>query len=375
MKVFIKIILLLLPVFAFATNTPPEVDAGPAERVVYPSFTSTTLSGSGSDKEGPVTFRWKQVAGNSEAVIEHPTKATTDVSKLRPGLYTFVLKATDNSDISRTDTTTVSVLKKMTWTVEGTTREALVHPPTGGSGAPPLVFAFHGHGGTDLGFAEKGFELSWPEAIVVYPQGLPTIRSMDSNCRESGWQHFVGETNCRNGIVDQDLTFFDTMLNTLKRKFNADSSLVFVHGWSNGGDFVYNVLWTARADKLAALAPAADSLDTIDGKEPLSLIQIAGESDSLVPFSRQQQSAKEVRTLNRCSSVGTTWATGPNELLGTHYASPINAPVVFLQYNGGHAYPSTVPPLIIKFFKEVVASKTTSTLITRVSTPINLSAK
>jgi poly(3-hydroxybutyrate) depolymerase len=373
MRVFIKLIPLLLPVFASAANTPPKVDAGPAERVVYPSSTSTTLHGSASDKEGPVTIQWKQVTGNSEAVIEHPTKAITDVSNLSPGLYTFVLKVTDNSGTSRTDTTTVSVLKKMTWTVEGTTREALVHPPSGGSGASPIIFAFHGHGGTDSGFAEKGFELSWPEAIVVYPQGLPTIRSMGSKCLQSGWQHIVGETNCSNGIVDQDITFFDTMLNTLKRKFNADSNFVFVHGWSNGGEFVYDVLWTARADKLAALAPAADTLHTINGKEPIPVIQIGGKSDSLVPFNEQQHDVREDRTLNQCSSTGTTWATGPDKLLATHYASHINAPVVFLQYNGGHTYPSTVPPLIMKFFKEVGASKTTA--ITSVSKHVNSLAK
>src|SRR3954454_15736135 len=122
MRVFIKIIPLLLPVFAIAANTPPEVDAGPAERVVYPSSTSTILYGSGSDEKGSIAIQWKQVSGNSEAVIEHPTKATTEVSNLRPGLYTFVLKATDNSGISRTDTTTVSVLKKMTWTIDGIAR-------------------------------------------------------------------------------------------------------------------------------------------------------------------------------------------------------------------------------------------------------------
>src|SRR5262245_14881946 len=40
-------------------------------------------------------------------------------------------------------------LTKREWTIEGTTREALVHIPAETAPKPyPLVFAFHGHGGT-----------------------------------------------------------------------------------------------------------------------------------------------------------------------------------------------------------------------------------
>src|SRR6478672_9728200 len=62
------------------------------------------------------------------------------------------------------------------WTVDGVEREALVFLPSVSSKSkPPVIFAFHGHGG-NMHFAARGmaFQNFWPEAIVVYPQGLPT---------------------------------------------------------------------------------------------------------------------------------------------------------------------------------------------------------
>ena len=62
------------------------------------------------------------------------------------------------------------------WTVDGVEREALVYlPSTASKSNPPVIFAFHGHGG-NMHFAARGmtFQDHWPQAIVVYPQGLPT---------------------------------------------------------------------------------------------------------------------------------------------------------------------------------------------------------
>lgn len=351
------IFMVILPILASAGTL--KVDAGPAGRIIYPLTTSATLSGTGSNAVGAVTFQWKQISGNSPATIAYPNAATTAVTNLKPGVYTFTLTAMDSSGISRVDTTTISVLKKMTWTVEGVTREALVHPSSG-SGPAPVIFAFHGHGGSDTGFAEKGFELSWTEAIVVYPQGLPSWSRGDSKAKKSGWQHAAGEVNSHTGVKDQDLKFFDTMLVTLKQQFNVDSNQVFVHGWSNGSEFIYDVLWATRGNHLAALAPASGTLSGISGKQPLPVIHIAGTSDTKVRFSRQLKSVQNVLVLDQCSSSGAMWVAGASGLLGTYYDSPINDPVVSLQYDGGHAYPFTVPPLIVKFFKEVTAKASLS---------------
>ena len=338
---------------AVASSSLPKVEAGDGLQVVYSSKTSATLKGSGSSNNGSVTFRWKQTDGNSNATIADPTKPSTAVTNLKPGIYNFKLTVTDSKGISSTDNTTISVFEKVTWTVEGVTREVLVHPSSSNSGSAPVIMLFHGHGGTDIGFAEKGFELSWPQAVVVYVQGIREKTSVDPSGKKSGWQTSVGEVNSFTHVKDQDLKFFDAMLPTLHRKYNANLDLIFVHGWSNGGDFIYNVLWAARGKQLAGLSPAGANLSTTNGKRPIPVIHTAGTQDDKVSFSRQERCTQSVRSLNKCSNNGSTWATGPSALLGTKYASPMKDNVVFLQYNGSHRYPFTVPPIIVNFFKEI----------------------
>src|SRR4051812_44619976 len=103
LKLLVVITVGILPVLAFAANTSPKVNAGKDKVVVYPSSTSTTLSGSGSDAEGSVTFKWTQVRGVTTATISTSTSASTAVGNLNPGLYTFKLTVTDNSGATKTD--------------------------------------------------------------------------------------------------------------------------------------------------------------------------------------------------------------------------------------------------------------------------------
>lgn len=54
---------------------------------------------------------------------------------------------------------------QMVWDVEGIQRTANIYQPDGVN--LPVMFAFHGHGGTGKGFAlTKTFESYWPEAII-----------------------------------------------------------------------------------------------------------------------------------------------------------------------------------------------------------------
>src|SRR4051794_33539337 len=67
-------------------------------------------------------------------------------------------------------------LVQKSWTVDGVEREALLAAPASTKQSPaPLVFVWHGHGGTMRNSA-RSFHIHtlWPEAVVVYPQGLNT---------------------------------------------------------------------------------------------------------------------------------------------------------------------------------------------------------
>src|SRR5437667_12505070 len=95
------------------------------------------------------------------------------------------------------------------WTVDGVEREALVYiPSTSSKAKPPVIFAFHGHGG-NMHFAARGiaFQNSWPEASVVYPQALPTPGLiMDQKGETPGWQREAGQQR------DGDLKVVDAIL-------------------------------------------------------------------------------------------------------------------------------------------------------------------
>src|SRR5690242_20377400 len=62
------------------------------------------------------------------------------------------------------------------WTLDGVERVATLYVPESARTRPtPVVFAFHGHGGHAEQFAGKlKLHEAWPDAIVVYPQGLNT---------------------------------------------------------------------------------------------------------------------------------------------------------------------------------------------------------
>src|SRR5437588_402601 len=86
---------------------------------------------------------------------------------------------------------TASAQTTMTWTVNGEHREALVFSPapTTSNIKHPLVFAFHGHGGKMQGTSQlMHIQTLWPAAIVVYPQGLPSMSPHDPQGQLPGWQ-------------------------------------------------------------------------------------------------------------------------------------------------------------------------------------------
>src|SRR6218665_1435996 len=167
------------------------------------------------------------------------------------------------------------------WEVQGVKREALLYVPAKvGEKGMPVVFGFHGHGG-NMHNAARSFHIHevWPEALVVYMQGLNTPgRLTDPDGKRPGWQGSAGDQG------DRDLQFFDAVLATLKSEFKIDPKRIYSTGHSNGGGFTY-LLWVERGDVFAAVAPSA-SLSTRELKKfkPKPVLHLAGEKDPLVKF-------------------------------------------------------------------------------------------
>jgi polyhydroxybutyrate depolymerase len=235
--------------------------------------------------------------------------------------------------------------ERRTFSIDGKEREAIIYKPASKTeGGSPLVFGFHGHGG-NMTQAARSFHLheEWPEAVVVYMQGVPTPGHItDPEGRRNGWQRTVGDQD------DRDLKFFDAVLATLKKDYGVDPKRIYSTGHSNGGAFTY-LLWAARPDTFAAVAPsgAAGALRMRRQLKPCPCLHIAGDNDPLVKFEWQEASMKAVREVNGCEGEPVKWAEGCLE-----YKSPQGTPFVSFIQSGGHKYPAEAPKLIVKFFKE-----------------------
>jgi polyhydroxybutyrate depolymerase len=236
----------------------------------------------------------------------------------------------------------------MTWTVGPDQREALVFapPPNIQGGAHPLVFFFHGHGGTMQGAAQLAhIQTLWPDAIVVYPQGLPTpvLSTNAPPPLHSGWQV---EANQPAPVGNRDLKFFDAMVATLRQTYPVDEKRIYSAGFSNGAIFTY-LLWAERGNVLAAVGICAGRLwPTEQLTQPRAAFIIGGQNDQTVPFVLQQQSIQAVRQVDS--------ATGPGQPCGsscTFYPSVTQTPVVTHIHAGGHIYPVWASSEFVQFFK------------------------
>jgi polyhydroxybutyrate depolymerase len=234
----------------------------------------------------------------------------------------------------------------MTWTVDGQKREAIVFAPapTTASIEHPLVFGFHGHGGNMNGASQlMHIQSLWPEAIVVYPQGLNTPSPVDPQGNKPGWQV---ELNQAGNVGNRDLDFFDAMVTTMHQKFSINDKRIYSTGFSNGGIFSY-LLWAERSKTIAAIGEVAGRLwDSEHLTQPRALLAIAGHADTVDPFAQQQQSIETARQVD--SATGPGQPCGPNCTL---YASTTQTPVKTIIHPGGHVYPPWAPAEIVAFFK------------------------
>ena len=234
------------------------------------------------------------------------------------------------------------------WTVDGVSREAMVYVPSTSKTQPtPVIFAFHGHGGT-MRFSVRKFAFHelWPEAIVVYPQGLPTPGQLtDPEGKKPGWQAGKGKQN------DRDLKFFDAMLASLKAENQVDAKRIYATGHSNGGGFTY-LLWAERGDVFAAMAPIAAGPGRGSGELcPKPVLHVAGEKDPLVLYAWQKRIIDRVRQVNQCDESGKVWSQ-KGDLVATIYPSKRGTPVVSAIHPGGHGVPEGTTEMIVKFFRE-----------------------
>lgn len=225
----------------------------------------------------------------------------------------------------------------MTWRVGRDTREAIVYLPTvpSPSGKVPLVFSFHGRGDDMENFQATGMHRAWPQAIVVYFQGLTPPG------RLRGWQVEKGQDD------DRDLTLVDTVLASFRQTFNVDDNRVYATGFSNGANFTY-LLWAERPGVFAAYAPVAARLaPSVQLTQPKPVFHIAGLADPQIRFVEQEAAMEAAIRANGVAGTDTSCGN-----YCTIYGAKTAAPVMTWTHPGGHTYPRGTSERIATFFRD-----------------------
>ena len=230
----------------------------------------------------------------------------------------------------------------MTFTVGKQERRAIVVAPTGSKAHPPLVLAFHGHGGTSRNAMRKfAIEKQWPEALVVYPQGIPGVVGItDAEGTKTGWQKRAGD------LEDRDLKFVDAILKWARDKYKVDAKHSYVTGHSNGSGFTW-LLYSARNSSFAAFAGVCGGGSALAiPAQPKPVFVIGGSKDPIVPLASVRRYAESLKERNGCAEKPESSTNGIDKFSGKQ-------PVWTWYYEGGHAMPEGVGKRVVEFFKSL----------------------
>jgi poly(3-hydroxybutyrate) depolymerase/DNA-binding beta-propeller fold protein YncE len=230
--------------------------------------------------------------------------------------------------------------EQRTVVVDGVTRTFMVDPGKDAATAPsPLVFVFHGAGSSATQAIGFGIANAWPQATVVYPQGLNN-RNPIPDASGLGWQLMPGDYG------DQDLHFVDAMLADLASAYRVDARRVYATGFSIGGFFTW-VLLAARPERFAAFAAIAgyDPGDFLWATVPRPALYMSGDKDDVNPGDIAEWTREQLLRLNGCADQSVEWL--PGTLLSQTCAS--GQPVLYSRFHGFHEWPKTATPTVVSF--------------------------
>jgi polyhydroxybutyrate depolymerase len=205
-------------------------------------------------------------------------------------------------------------LRHHAFTHDGVSREYFVHVPRNHAGKLPVVFAIHGYTSTATGFAvfhdlrqhadENGY-------IVVYPQSTHFVdTNTNGPYRVTSWNMFGDVVpapgtgpqctedadrypcppecgtcdRCDWASCNDDLGYFEKMLDEISSGYNADVSRYYALGMSNGGMMALR-LGCSMSDRFAAIAPIAAQLPAgfdCGPSTPIPMLHLSGGKDDVV---------------------------------------------------------------------------------------------
>ena len=145
----------------------------------------------------------------------------------------------------------------------------------------PVLFALHGYGSSALSHLTYTNYFSLADRdnfIVVYPQGA-TTPTLSAHWNVGGWT---------SKSTVKDIEFIDTIIDLVKDKIQIDETRIYSSGMSNGGYMSYSLACNL-GNKIAAVASVTgsmtpDNFDDCNPSKPISVLQIHGLQDVVVPY-------------------------------------------------------------------------------------------
>jgi polyhydroxybutyrate depolymerase len=160
---------------------------------------------------------------------------------------------------------------------DGNTREYTVYIPASYQGTSPVPLQFSFHGGSDdiasqIALADMRPIADTAGFILVYPQAWPDPNDGGSN----NWTHKPPTTH-------DDIYFVEAMIDALSTDYMIDNSRVYACGYSNGGEFAFE-LACRLSNRIAAIGVVArsmfiDTYNQCSPSHPTAVLTIHGTND------------------------------------------------------------------------------------------------
>jgi polyhydroxybutyrate depolymerase len=199
-------------------------------------------------------------------------------------------------------------------------RQYKVHvPPSYDPEVPaPLVFCIHGLGQDALLFCVTGAAMPAKSDQAGFVLVMP-----------NGFQNSWNAGTCCGGASAQqldDVALFRAIFEEVGKHVNVDLDRVYATGLSNGGYMSYRLVCEA-ADIFTAVAPAAAAIGTNDigggtnpasnfamcePSQPVSVLDIHGTADPLIPYSLQAPTIGRMAAGNGCATTTKPAALPPS---------------------------------------------------------------
>ena len=229
-------------------------------------------------------------------------------------------------------------------TVGGERRSALVYAPKSAvNRRVPLLLAFHGAGGRGPWMEDYSGFSSLADRdgfIVVYPSARSPRRV---------W-------NLTEEQTDDDVAFVDALVDRLEDHGCIDASRIYAVGVSNGAGFVARLACesTSRLAAVVTVAGGYGSLPACNADRPLSVLEIHGTKDRVVPYAGKPADGYRgsVRRWLRgwverdgCRSVARRRVVAPATARLDWQPCRSGTQVSHLElYGAGHIWPGANPP-------------------------------